>query len=57
MRWRMAKGRSHPCPSQWQAITRVLFPKWRIQQPAIAQDANHPVPHWGHRLIKNAEHY
>src|SRR5262249_11670214 len=48
----------HPCPSplskKRHAITRVLFPKWQIQQPATAQDANHLVPHWGHRLIKNA---
>jgi hypothetical protein len=39
------------------AITRVLFLKWRIQQPATAQDANHPVPQWGQRLIKNAGRY
>ena len=50
--WREAatdtKGRSHPCPSplakQRHAITRVLFPKWRIQRPATAQNANRPVP-------------
>ena len=61
MRWRMTKGRSHPYPSaldkKRHAITRVLFPKWRIQQPATAQDANHPVLYWGHTLIKNAGRY
>jgi hypothetical protein len=44
MRWRRTKGRSNPCPSplskKRRAITRVLFPKWRIQQPATAQDAS-----------------
>jgi hypothetical protein len=58
--WRRTKDRSHPCPSplskQQHAIMRVLFPKWRILQPATAQNANRPVPHSAHRLIKNAEH-
>src|SRR5262249_34053687 len=56
MRLRRTKGRSHPCPSplgkQRHAITRVLFPKWRIQRPATAQNANRPVPHSAHRLKK-----
>ena len=39
---------------QRHAITPVLFPKWRIQQPATAQNANRPVPHSAHRPIKNA---
>jgi hypothetical protein len=58
MRWRRTKGRFHPCPStlakQRNAITRVLFPKWQIQQPEIAKDASRMVPHWSQRPIKNA---
>jgi hypothetical protein len=51
MHWRRTKGLSHPFLSalgkKRHAITRVLFPKSRIQRPAIAQDASRPVPHRG----------
>src|SRR5437660_9810343 len=28
--------------------------EWRISQPTIVQNVNHPVPHWGHRPINSA---
>jgi hypothetical protein len=42
---------------QRRATTHGRFPKWRIRQPATAQDANHPVLHRDHRFIKNAGRY
>jgi hypothetical protein len=58
MRWRRTRDRSRPCPSplgkQQHPITRVLFPNWPIRQPATAQNANCPVPHSAHRLIKRS---